>query len=228
MSLRIVFIALFVLILNACSPSDQYFRDRTVMLKGKHGACSGEQIVAPSGENYILTAAHCRDIAVDGSMTVIMESGASLQRKVIAEDPNSDLLLLEGLPGTEGLRIAKSYRMTQEIRTFTHGARMDTYKTEGVLVQKTKVEIPMYDIQTPEQEEACSSAPKTKPIDGLFGRFCLFSSDEVVTTAMIVPGSSGGMVVDSSGRLVGVVSAGGGGFGYLVPLEAIHAFLEAY
>ncbi len=218
--------------LMACGPSEKSIRDKVVKLSGEHGMCSGEQVKAPSGDMYILTAGHCRTLEKDGSILVTKEDGTQLRRNVIAEDPNADLLLLEGLPNVEGLSIADNSYRRQDVRTFTHGRNFDTYKTSGVLIQQQKIQI-LNSIILDEKDEAACKDPKYKIMEvpiffGFTIKACLLDVEEMATTAMIVPGSSGGAVVSNAGELVGVVSAGGDTFGWLVPLSAIHVFLAGY
>lgn len=219
------------LALNAMfsSPSDHSLRSRVMKLTNDYGLCSGEQVRAPSGVDYVLTAAHCKPLAdASGSIKVTTEDGRELMRKIIAEDPMSDLLLLEGVPGIRGLDIA-SYDLPREhVRTFTHGNRFDTYKTEGVLIQDQRIMVMLSIILTEDEAAACNM-PKNFIVDiGWGARACLLTGLETATTAMIVPGSSGGPIVNDSGELLGVVSAGDGHFGYLVRLYDIKAFMHNY
>lgn len=209
--------------------SDHSIESRVVQLTSKAGSCSGEQVKAPSGQSYILTAAHCKVLeSKDGTYTVTNSHGDVIIRKFIEEDDTSDLILIEGLPGVEGLEIAHSAYAKQAIRTFTHGHGFATYKTEGVLVQDYQVEIALGIADDPAN---CAKAKyKIVNVDflGLSVPLCILSVEETVTTAFISPGSSGGPVVDEKGALVGVVSAGGQGFGFLVKLQDIQAFLAGY
>jgi hypothetical protein len=213
----------------ATHKSEKYLMNRSIKLIGNQHACSGEQVRAPSGEDYILTAAHCKVLATNGLIEAITEDGRHQFRYIIDEDKESDLLLLQGIPGLIGLDIAESVYRNDEVRTFTHGQALDTYKTTGVLIQDTTITIPLKFIQTQEELGECLSMPKYKVIDLFIFKACALSVEETATTALIRPGSSGGMVLNSKGQLVGVVSAGEpGGFGYLVRLEDIQRFLGNY
>lgn len=200
-----------------------------MQLRNKEGSCSGEQIHAPSGADYILSAAHCKLIMdKDGNMPIITAEGAKIQRRVIAINETSDLMLIEGVPGLRGLDIAASSYPTESIRTFTHGRAMQTYKTEGVVIEDAEVPILVGIITDVESEAKCKENPTNKVVTTPFFGFCVAYRTYTVTNAMVVPGSSGGAVVDSAGDLMGVVSAGGDGFGYLVRLSDIKSFLSGY
>lgn len=208
--------------------SESHLRNRAVKLNSPHGSCSGEQVKGPSGQNYILTAGHCRVLEdSDGNINVIKEDGTELKRRVIVEDAKSDLLLLEGLPGLEGLDIAEYNYNEQHVRTFTHGRGLKTYKSEGEMIETKRVQILVGPIESKEDEAKCTGE-KYARMSYLIWEVCILSVDETFTTAFITPGSSGGMAVDDDGALIGVVSAGGDGFGLLVPLFAIHNFMAGY
>jgi hypothetical protein len=225
-----------VAILHSLTASlpESAIRSNVVQLVSPNGSCSGEQIKAPSGKTYILTAGHCRPLEKDGSITAINSDGQKIERRIIAEDPKSDLLLLEGLPNRGGLEIASSSRMGDHIRTFTHGAAKAAYKTEGELIQDEVISILVGIIESDKDREQCKSAPKyaIDKVDVFFGlvtmEACVMKVAETSSTAMTVPGSSGGAVVNDRGELVAVVSAGGDGFSYLVRHIDIVNFLAAY
>jgi S1-C subfamily serine protease len=200
---------------------EDYLRERVVKLVGKDGgSCSGEQVRAPSGEDYILTAAHCRVLAQNGEIEVKADNGKHLMRRVIAEDKSSDLLLIEGLPHLEGIHVAEDVQARQNIITLTHGYGFDTYRTEGVIVQKEF----QLEVALGEADETCKGE-KYKKVPSIFGELCVMSVVETVSIAMTAPGSSGGMVVDENGDLVGVVSAGNEKFSMFVRLKDIRNFL---
>jgi hypothetical protein len=208
-------------------PSDAEIRSKVVKLKSGMGSCSGQQVRAPSGANYILTAAHCRVLEQAGSILAITEDGREIARRIVAEDPSSDLLLLEGIPGMEGLKIGSSLDRFESVRTFTHGKGKNTYRTDGKIIQQEMVTVPVSDVLP---DGTCGPMPKyTVAPGGFFGMpVCALQVVETAMDAMIVPGSSGGAVVNSSGELVGVVSAGDGAFGYIVTISDIRRFMSNY
>lgn len=210
------------------APSDAHIQARIVRITSDRGMCSGEQVRAPSGQHYILTAGHCDGLkSSDGSYKITTEDGKVLNRKEIAEDPNSDLLLLEGIPGVEGLDIANYSWQGERVRTFTHGRNLDTYRTEGGFIQVSMIDIPVFPAETDSDKERCAKSPKFRFFEE-YG-ICALHVAEQVSTAFIAPGSSGGAVVDSAGELIGVASASDGtGFYFFVTLPDIKAFLRNY
>lgn len=226
-------IAAFVILVSGIKcgkPSEASIRSSVVIIRGeKGGSCSGEQVMAPSGESYILTAAHCLPLAdSEGNLNVTTEDGRTLKRRVIAEDPASDLALAEGVPGIRPLEIGDSLERFQRVRTFTHGRGYPTYKTEGEVIGNEMVYIVIGSAESVEDEIKCVSKPKFRAMQSFFGKVCVMVIEETAVTAGVVPGSSGGPVVNDNGELVGVVSASDGNFGYLVKLKDIKAFISGY
>lgn len=217
---------------NLIRHSDKYIRNRIVKIEGfKGGMCSGEQIHAPNGVDYVLTAAHCRELGHDDIFTIIRENGEKIERKLIAEDPNSDLLLIQGVPNLYGLDIADYSSPKQHVFTLTHGNNYPTYRTDGVIIGNDIIKVPLYPIEDKKQELLCGLMVKNhiENIDTFFGPItaCVLDIEETITTALIVPGSSGGAILDDSGKLVGVASATSGAFGYFIGLPAIKLFLKS-
>lgn len=221
----VLLIAFSGLSLAGCS-KEQDIKNKVVKIVG-NGQCTGEQVKAPSGVTYILTAAHCAGIADNGVMRIIKEDGTELLRKVIVESPEYDLMLLEGLPNVDGLEIGDELSPGDHVRSFTHGGGRDTFRTQGEVVQHADGSFAM-----PEDDKCDLPKNKKAEIDffGLKFEVCLVKQTVLVVTAQSLPGSSGGPMVDDKGRLIGVVSVGmnNGFFTGLVPVENIKKFLSGY
>ena len=94
------------------------------------------------------------------------------------------------------------------------------------------INIPLYLIRNNADAAACTKYPKYSVIDmNFFGMklsACALKVNEIVSTAKVVPGSSGAGVLGMGGDLVGIVSASDGDFGFFVPLSDIQRFLGNY
>lgn len=204
-------------------------RSRIVRITHNNGMCSGEQVLAPSGQSYIMSAGHCRSLSTNDVFTIETEDHRTLQRKLVAEDPKSDLIIIEGIPNMVGIPIAKFAQARDKVRTLTHGSNMDTYETSGVLIQVSKISAMLSEIKGQADEDVCASQPKTYVEDSLLGRICVMSVFEMISTAQIVPGSSGGAVLNMDNELVGIASASrGDSFSAFVLLSDIQAFISNY
>jgi hypothetical protein len=209
---------------------DSYVPTKVVQLFGPNlrGSCSGTHVNL-SGKTYIVTAAHCLVLARDGKVLVKDDQMKEpILREVLMEDDASDVMLVEALPGRKGLKLAKSVKKKSHIYTYTHGFGYATYKTEGTYIQDEKIEVPLFIIT---ETATCDvSKPKFKEIEfiSFWGvlKVCALVENTMVTDAMVVPGSSGGIVTNEYGEMVAIVSAGNGKFGYLVTLEDLHRFLR--
>jgi len=211
-------------------PSSNFIRNRVVKLAGEDGSmCSAVQIISPNNINYLLSAGHCKPLTKDGNVEVEREDGTKLSRHVVQESPDSDLLLIEGLPGIEGLKIAKKEWTHEALVSYTRGNDFKSFSTEGVIIQESEVKA-----ATGPGDDSCAKVPKNKIIDVpiLFGllniKACVLDVVEMATTVPIVPGSSGGAVVNFWGQLVGIASASDEHFGYIVKLSDIQNFLKGY
>lgn len=216
---------------NDMAPSVQ---SQVVELKSEIGLCSGIQVQAKSGLTYILSAGHCNLLAKNGNILVITEDGRLLSRRVIIDDPHSDLMLLEGVPELRGLSVADEMRQGDNVHTYTHGNGFATYRTDGRFIDLVEVKFGAEPIDVKD----CSRLPKYEPNPNydpkdfwahLFGEPpCYLHAIESAMTAQIVPGSSGGAVVNDNNELVGIASATDGAFGYMVSLDDVQSLLKNY
>jgi hypothetical protein len=217
--------------LFGCAKAPSDIRASVVKLASQHGACSGTQIKTHKGNKYILTAAHCLPIAVDGMFPVFTEDGGQYVSKIVEEDMESDLLLLEPAPSkVPALPIADDISRFETLTSFTHGRAYATYSTEGTFVGETMVHFLDHAIDTQEDRDSCKKKKNRIEEVSFFGMFtvevCVVATVESVTTVRATPGSSGGIIANSRGELAGVVSTGDEMFTNLVTLKDIHRFLD--
>jgi hypothetical protein len=211
-------------------PTDSEMRASVVKLDSPRGSCSGTQVEAPSGKKYILTAAHCLPLAQDGIMHVVTEDAGSYFSKVLEEDMTSDLLLLEPAPGVPAVKIAKDLSRNEHLKSYTHGAGYPTYSTEGSYVGEDIAQFVSGQIDSDADRAKCSAAKNKIEKMSFFGidmgEVCTVKVPESVVTVKLVPGSSGGMVANDRGELMGVCSCGNQDFTMLVTLKDIQKFLS--
>lgn len=207
--------------------SDSYIRDRIVMLVSETGGCSGVQVIAPSKKVYIMTAGHCSGLLdKDNTMTAIDENGDRSIVKLVELDAKDDLMLLTS-PNNKGIDIASRVFTHELIHTLTHGDMEPTFRTDGELLDIRTITIPLNFTTSVEEEDQCIA-------DGhipmrVFGPIsvCAMVVSEQMTTAWVVPGSSGGAALNEQGELIGIVSISDGGhFSGIVPLEEIKIFIS--
>lgn len=212
---------------RAIKASDNYIRNRVVQLTGNEHLCSGIEIKTPSGKKAILTAAHCAALLENNMLTATSENGDEDVVSMIAIDPAHDLMLLTSLDG-KSINIAKSVHKHQKVHSLTHGHGFITYRTDGEMLEERTLIIPVFEINSQEDEDKCPATPYEKIIfDFSTGKqYCMLKLTLQGITAKIVPGSSGGPILNSAGELVGIVSAGDDVFGFMVPLRSIHHFLR--
>ena len=198
----------------------------SVMLQSDAGTCSGVIIAHP---HVLLTASHCRGLLKDGFVKTITEDGKVHFQELIKEDPVSDLLILTA-PDTPGIEIAEALRPGDKLTSWTHGSGLKLYSTEGEYIEDKRVEVPLFEIKSSEDEEACKSQFKFEQVEfsALFYPFtmCALVSWVSETTIPVVPGSSGGAVINQHGDLAGIVSSTDGHHSQLVRLIDIKAALK--
>jgi S1-C subfamily serine protease len=184
--------------------ADTFARDNTVIIAGATGGqCSGVKVhVRKTNKLYILSAAHCYpSIAEGGFMSDESEVDKDKTHKIVivAVDPTKDLMLLES-PYTTGVFMAERVlELHEPIHTMGWGGGRRPYRTDGEVVALMQ------------------------PTASAYGDVLRNS-----TTALVIPGTSGGAVLNERNELVGIISGCSGEFpifSFIVPLQDIKAFL---
>lgn len=230
--MKYLFVVIVLFFNLSCASTEQRLRSPVVKLFGiEGGSCSGIR-VKWNNKFYTISAAHCHDLAqskriqshgVDKKLEVL---------KVLYEDPYADLLLLSN-PHNEGVDLADNWQENEKVITMTHGSGKPAYKTEGELLNIEFVRFPLFTIYTPELLKQCNTRHPKYSIEHNQGvmeltSVCYMQYWGVWSTAKVVPGSSGGAVLNLDGKLVGIVSASNQDFSIFVTLEDIKRMLVRY
>ena len=178
------------------------------------GAGSGV-IVTPQG--HVLTNFH-----VAGNTTRIdctLTDGRVVSAAVVAHDPLTDISVLK-LAGREGetfphaeLGESEGLRVGDTVFAMGNPLALSSSMTEGIVSNPARVFTDFTGSEI-EQLDIAEGEPS-----GLFTRW-------IQHDALILPGNSGGPLVDVDGRVVGINELGGEGFGFAIPSAIAKDVLE--
>ena len=219
---------------------------KTFMIKGSKngGGGTGFQVTAPSGQNYIMTNSHVCEGALTqsqskDSLIVMDDSGNSIRRKILENSDFTDLCLLEGLPGVEGLKLANRGPSLGDTEYIVgHPLLRPLSVSHGEVVGLKDVKIPIGQINSLEDELKCD-LPKNEIANievEIFGtvkvpfRLCLnVTKSSFMTTVLIFPGNSGSPMVNMYGEVTGVAfAADATNWAYAVSLKDVRRLLLLY
>jgi hypothetical protein len=219
------------------------------------GGGTGFHVIAPSGQVYIMTNRHvCVDVAVDGKLWGYVEGEtADHELKVILISDSFDLCLVEPIPGQPGLTIGTKPAMGQRIYYFGHPRMQQNTLVEGDAIGYEEIDVLMGVIDKGILEANCKNkdsvikeesemnvfleglkSDTAMPFslealvaDSIMLKVCYEKDTALITTMMIYGGASGSPMVDSFGRVIGVVYAApiNGGWGYGVTMIDVNTIL---
>lgn len=217
---------------------------------------TGFAVEAPSGASYILTNDHVCGVSKDKQTVWVGDDDENgMRRRIIAHDENSDLCLIEGIPGVDGLNVARSGPSKGEkMSVVGHPKLMPLHVSSGELLGQETVQVvlgPMSAVDPSSGQEIpvdpaaggialneCSM-PKHKQsimsMDVMFFvlkvKMCMLEVKESYTTSVEVhPGNSGSPVINFWGNVEAVVFASNSktNWASMVNLHDIKAFLKNY
>lgn len=183
--------------------ADSYIRNQVVLLKGNNGSCTGVKVKVNSNF-YILTAAHCKILLKGNAVQVEEENGNKIIAKLAKISEDTDLMLLSA-DIKSGIKVAIRTYKHEKVHSLTHVLGLPTHRTDGELLKEDFVSYGMYIIMNKQSEDQCKAENNEIEKSGLF-EVCIKRLYLMYTTVSVMPGSSGGPVVNEAGELVGIVS----------------------
>lgn len=144
-----------------------------------------------------------------------------VKAKILDKDEKLDLCILEGVPGYP-LEIGSLPSKFQELLAVGHPSLMEQTPVRGDYTGENTVNIPLPGIGV--------CPPGTTPVVSMFGLACILKFVVGDTTMRIFPGNSGSPVVDSNGKLVGVMDSMDTrtGWGSFIPVRFLKDYLEKF
>lgn len=216
-----------------------YVASRTVALTytdlKKFGGGTGFHVQLPHGGTAILTNGHVCALK-DEHNEILVHSPVlerPMNRRIISVSNFTDLCLIEGIPGLDGLDIGNRTSPGDQISVVGHPWLMPTTMTHGEVIGESEVDVVDHLITSAQNEESCN-LPKNKvlTIETFFGslKVCCIHINAIYTTVTIFPGNSGSATIDNNGKLVGVAFAGDNSthWGLSVTLDDVQQFLYPY
>jgi S1-C subfamily serine protease len=224
--------------------------DKVYTIRNERGGGTAFAIKAPSGATYIMTNDHVCEVAINEVVTVFNNDGDSIQRRIIEHSSYTDLCLIEGPPGVEGLSVGSEPEVGQIVASVGHPSLIPITLSKGEIIGRTDVGIPIAQILEEEpgmpedfnppgfiREKKCKK-PKNiieevtlqVLIIQMKQKYCLNVTKGAYLTNMVIQsGSSGSPVVNFWGNVIGVVFAGDrAGWGVVVSIDDLNQFLKNY
>jgi S1-C subfamily serine protease len=209
--------------------------EKTYKIRGglNTGGGTGFSIKGKSGITYIVSNAHVCEVTPDGyHVLVSSDNGKHMWRRIIEISDKSDLCIIEGLPGVEGLSLGSEPLIGQIVASIGHPSLMPITLSRGEIIAPEDIKIfkgvvldpdsdedsralrfvhPDYRL-TPDQCNAPKNQIVTQEVDMFFFKLkvklCLdVTRGAYRTNILIQSGNSGSPVVNFWGNVVGVVFA---------------------
>lgn len=202
---------------------------------GKSGG-TGVHVVSPSsGKVYLLTNKHiCREADKDGVLWVGFDEGRSIPRHVLEMSKNSDLCLMEPLPDMSGVPLASDGpKPFDAVSIWGHPLLQPLSEAKGRSVGYHEITVLQFVIDSEEKKLQCNGSNESiQEIDMFIIKMdmCMSKSTSDLSDAQIYPGNSGSPVVNTDGKLIGVVYASSSEthWSESVPLSDVRGFLLPY
>jgi len=231
--------------------------NKTYRIRGgfNTGGGTGFAVKAKSGTTYIISNAHVCSVSPDGYHVLVSnDEGKHIWRRIIKISDKSDLCLIQGIPGVEGLSLGSKPAIGQIVAAVGHPSLMPITLSRGEIIAPRDVRILKGIIIDPNDPNDQIVSLWIPPIYTISPKECMQPKNEIVkdkmnwffvvlevkicldvtrgayhTNILIQPGSSGSPVVNFWGNVVGVMFAADRyNWGIAVSHKDLKEFLSHY
>ena len=222
---------------SSAASQSQLFRigaDQTMMLvnpDNENSGGTGFAVKTEDGVRYTLSNAHVCEIGQKRGFMLAKKGNLSTRLRIIAISDNSDLCLLEALPGLEGLELAEEVSMFEGVYLVGHPLLMPISITAGWVRGRGVFGISYCNVMRNNTNFPRIIRPQENDVDDIINMFdsCVKMRAAIITNNFSRPGNSGSAVLNDDGDVVGVLFAGDSeGTSLMVPLSEVKTFLTGY
>lgn len=189
---------------------------------------TGFVVKAPSGQTYIVSNAHVCGVSERDHM-LAERNGRMIRTPILEISSETDLCLLVAPPGYDGLEVADSAYILQQVYAVGHPRLGPVTISAGWIRSRETVAI-SYCRSYRGNRTNFYPSPMSRNLEEILAEMeCIKEVDSYVTNAAVQPGSSGSAMLSDEGKVVGVAFAGDPyGTSLMVPLDRFKRFLQPY
>jgi S1-C subfamily serine protease len=181
---------------------------------------TGFEIKGRSGRTYTMTNAHVCNLSQRNYM-IAENNGRRVRLSILDIAQQADLCILEGMPGAEGLSLAREINSGQKLFLVGHPLLQPLTLFTGYMAYRDSLEINYCYAHRVFFEMAEDQAGSEAD--------CIKLVDANIAALDSKPGNSGSAVANSDAEVVGVLFAGNGmGMSLMVPLDILRDYLSIY
>lgn len=205
-----------------------------VVTEDEQGGGTGFQIENDKGNKYLVTNNHvCAGITNNSEAKIKLQDGTTLKRHIIEISKDTDLCLIEPVPGMPALKLASNWLVGESVFVLGHPELAPNTFVSGEIVAEREISIVDFIINEEHPMEECTGPRKFVteiPVFIFMMKACVSKYSAIATTVPTYPGNSGSALVNRWGQVVGVIFASGGPsyWGDAIKLSELSEFINKY
>jgi len=193
---------------------------------------TGFSVEADSGKSYIVTNEHVCVGSKNGWVKVTNENGLTSNKKIVYIDKDHDICLVEGDKRLPTLSLGDSPEKGDFHYVIGHPGGRNLTVSRGEYIGDTTIDLPNFSVT--KRSQCTGKILELNILEQIFMGvefLCMKSFLSYQSTAIAYGGNSGSPVVNSWGKVIGILFAGRrdqNTANYLVPLQELKRVLPIY